>query len=541
MKHRILAILLFFLPVFLLLGIVVVESPELPVGETTYQWLWVSRLSILFFACTVAGAICIGRKGNCFPAFYWSVVWSLIFWGGIEAIWGLRQIYGFTSSNHSLYKLTGSFFNPGPYSGYLAMVFPVSLNEWFRLKKQTGRNSVEQIGYYLAGGVALLIVCVLPAGMSRSAWMATIVSGLWVCGMHYSWGKKWKRVWQEYRKRATIVIVMVLIGWVIGGIALFGLKKDSANGRLFMWKICCRAIAERPLTGYGIQGFAYAYGEEQEKYFAKGEYTAQEEKVAGSPEYAFNEYLQTMMEWGITVFLLILSFIAFSLFEGIRKERLSACGGIISLLVFAFSSYPMQLPVFVVSFFFLIAACVAGRSYVGWVVFSFCVGIMGVALWKQNVYKECKEWTSAKILYSAGAYDSAKKDYQKLCPALKNKGAFLFEYGHCLHKLGEYEASNEVLKQAMYRNNDPMILNIIAKNYQQMKQYQLAEEYFFRSIHRLPGRIYPYYLLAKLYAECNMPCEMKEVAEIVLTKDPKVQSTAVKEMKAEIKKLLLKR
>ncbi len=46
-----------------------------------------------------------------------------------------------------------------------------------------------------------------------------------------------------------------------------------------------------------------------------------------------------------------------------------------------------------------------------------------------------------------------------------------------------------------------MILNVIGKNYQQMGDCLSAEDWFIRSTHRLPGRIYPYYLLAKLYAE----------------------------------------
>jgi hypothetical protein len=33
----------------------------------------------------------------------------------------------FTASQHHLFKITGSFFNPGPYSGWLAMVFPMAL------------------------------------------------------------------------------------------------------------------------------------------------------------------------------------------------------------------------------------------------------------------------------------------------------------------------------------------------------------------------------------------------------------------------------
>ena len=49
------------------------------------------------------------------------ITWLFILAGAVEAVWGLAQVYGFTASNHSLYALTGSFYNPGPYSGFLAM------------------------------------------------------------------------------------------------------------------------------------------------------------------------------------------------------------------------------------------------------------------------------------------------------------------------------------------------------------------------------------------------------------------------------------
>ena len=63
------------------------------------------------------------------------VVWLMILAGTIEAILGLLQVYGYEPSNHSLYALTGSFYNPGPYSGFLAMCLPLALNEWLEGKK----------------------------------------------------------------------------------------------------------------------------------------------------------------------------------------------------------------------------------------------------------------------------------------------------------------------------------------------------------------------------------------------------------------------
>ncbi|WP_294629525.1 hypothetical protein [uncultured Bacteroides sp.] len=111
------------------------------------------------------------------------------------------------------------------------------------------------------------------------------------------------------------------------------------------------------------------------------------------------------------------------------------------------------------------------------------------------------------------------------------------------HQLKEYELSNGVLKEAEQISCDPMILNVIGKNYQSLGEYEKAERYLLRSIHRLPGRIYSYYLLTKLYAEPGylQPEKMRRTAEVVLTKESKVQSTAVREMREEIEKMILKR
>ena len=37
--------------------------------------------------------------------------------GLVEAVWGMQQLHGHVYSHHSLFRLTGSFFNPGPIPG----------------------------------------------------------------------------------------------------------------------------------------------------------------------------------------------------------------------------------------------------------------------------------------------------------------------------------------------------------------------------------------------------------------------------------------
>lgn len=517
--------------------VVFATSNDIPVGEMAYQKLWLGRMVFVFVVCFVC-SLCLNRKQYLsFPSI---VIWVLITLGGIEAIWGLRQIYGLAVSNHSLYALTGSFYNPGPYSGYLAMIFPLCLHEWLNLREKTERTWVEQGKYYMALGVMLLILCVLPAGMSRSAWIAAAISGVWIYGMHASWGSKLKEIRKRYKRKVGLACIAGGVIIIMIGYALFQLKATSANGRLFMWKVSTLAIAESPVIGHGIGNFVSVYGRAQEDYFANGEYSETEELVAGSPEYAFNEYLQVAVEYGIPFLLVVSLVIGFSLWKGSSEGRIGLCGGVISVLVFAFSSYPMQIPGFAVTFYFLLAACAIGRSRIILLLFMAMMVLLGAYYWKNNQYDACKDWHRGKMLYNIGAYQSAKEDYEKLYPELVNRGAFLFEYGYSLHKLKEYDNSTRILEEAMTHSNDPMILNIIGKNYQVTGDYEKAEEFLIRSTHRLPGRIYPYYLLTKLYAEpkYRQPEKLKQVIEIVLTKEPKVQSTAVREMREEVKKLL---
>lgn len=400
---------------------------------------------------------------------------------------------------------------------------------------------MEWTGYYGAVAVLFLILCVLPAGMSRSAWVAALISGIWVYGVHKSWPVRLKRVWMRNKTKVLAVTSVLCIVVLVGGVCLFNLKKDSASGRLFMWKISSRAIAEKPFTGYGQGNFALAYGTSQEAYFAEGSYSPQEELVAGSPEYAFNEYLQIALEWGIPVLLCCLAFAGFCLRRGVELKRWGPCGSVISLLVFAFSSYPMQLPAFVIAFLILLMACIAGRFLAWQLAFACVLGFSGYHWWQADVHQECKDWANCRMLYQAGAYQSAKEGYERLYPKLKGRGAFLFEYGHCLHKLKEADASILLLKEASTRSCDPMILNIIGKNFQEKGEYAQAEKWLLRSTHLLPGRIYPYYLLAKLYASPGylQPDKFHEMADLVLTKEPKVQSTAVREMRDEIRKLVI--
>ena len=419
--------------------------------------------------------------------------WSLILFGAIEAIWGLLQVYGYEPSNHSLYALTGSFYNPGPYSGFLAMCLPLALHEWLEGKR---------IWKHLALVAWVLMLVVLPSGMSRSAWLAALVASGYVLGMHYR-----DRL---YRFRKFFWIGGLLL--ILLGVGAYHWKKDSADGRLLMWKVAIQAVLEYPWQGVGWENVAGAYGDAQERYFASGVASEQEVHVAGAPEYVFNEYLQVAMAWGVLALCGILLLVGGCFCLGHRGRMFGVCGALLSLSVFSFSSYPFQFLEFIVAFGALLVACLMRLRNVYLQVAVLIIGI-GVCLY----------------LY----------DYREEYPM--RKAHTMFNRAHSLHKAGEWEASTEILKETMRISSDARILNIIGKNCQALGEYKEAEEWFIRSTHRLPNRIYPYYLLAKLYAEHPkyFPREKLEWAvRMVLEKEAKVESTAIKQMREEVKILL---
>ena len=418
-----------------------------------------------------------------------AVVWTLIAFGVKEAVLGLLQVYGYEVSNHSLYALTGSFYNPGPYSGFLAMCLPLALNEWLK---------GERIWKYVALVALVLLVVVLPSGMSRTAWLAAVVASCYVCGMRYR-----DRLYR-YRKLFWVGVLLL----AVSGIGAYHWKKDSADGRLLMWKVAFQHVP-LPWNGVGWENVAGAYGDGQERYFASGKGTEQEEYVAGAPEYVFNEYLQVGLAWGVPAMLGIIIGVVVCFSWGHNSRQYGVCGALLSLAVFAFASYPFQFLAFILAFIALLVACAMGHRKVWVQVMALVLGI-GLGI------------------YAVGHRPA--KDARRM-----------FEEAHALHKAGEWQASTELLKETMKVSSDAMVLNIIGKNFQAMGYPYIAEGWFIRSTHRLPNRIYPYYLLAKLYAEHPklFPKEKLEWAvRMVLEKEAKVESTAIREMREEVKNLL---
>lgn len=479
---------------------------------------------------------------------YWMTL-GLLLTGFLESYWGMRQLYGFNHSLHNQFKITGSFFNPGPYACYLSVILPVAfyylLHDWNCRKV---RFRIRYWKVYLRWGVSALTcigaILVLPATMSRASWLA----GIGGCGMiilfYILKNKKVSIYYNTHKKRCIGLLSLLTVLLFAGCIGMYYLKKDSADGRTLIWKNSVQTILHHP-AGVGIGNFSGSYGDEQAAYFAAGKGSQQEEYVAGNPEYAFNEYLQICIEQGIFPFILFMAIIGYSLYIGIRRKKVAPTASLLSLLIVCTMSYPFSVLPFLIALAFILAWIHSDekrKSFIPTLTPGFAlVGLLVLFLCLYNrypTYQAYKKWYTL-TLYGASTSSDAIKKYKEIYPLLADQLNFLFEYAQCASKNEMYEESNRILEKATRISCDPMLYNIMGKNHQALQKYAEAEQCFQKSANIVPNRIYPYYLMALMFVEAGDMEKAKAAAHIVLTKEPKVKSTAIDEMKEKMRKLVV--
>jgi len=468
--------------------------------------------------------------------------------GLVEAIWGLRQLYDLTPSQHNLFKTTGSFFNPGPYAGYLAIVMPLvfyyMLNDYRIFKHKI--HSVY-IPFYIRWAIAafsfISITLVLPATMSRASWIATAI-GCLIATLFYSLkSKNLQKYIKHFGKKQILSLSVLLILLTVCLAGAYYLKKDSADGRTLIWKTSIQAIKENPF-GVGLGSFPGVYGDKQTQYFLEEKGSEREQLIAGNPEYAFNEYLQICIELGIIPFFVFISICIYTVYAGIKRKKYAAIGAFVSLLIFALMSYPFSILPFLISFVFLISLSCSNYSDIRRGISKNIALIMilflitNVLLYNRYpTHDAYKKWNKAQILYRINQHKDAAVEYKNLYPLLNHEVQFLFEYAQSLSKSEQYEESNKVLEKAVKISCDPMLYSVMGKNHQALENYTLAEQYFIKAAMIVPSRLYPYYLLAKLYDEMGDREKVCKMAELIQLKEAKVHSMAVNEMREELKSI----
>lgn len=478
----------------------------------------------------------------------------LVIGGLIQVTYGELQLYNFYPALNPNFPITGSFFNPGPYSGYLTAVFPIALglhffiDQWKRDDITPFRDLIKIIAIVTALGVIL----VLSVTASRAAWIALVFSGGFLMFFRFRWDRRFLEALDTPIKRTIgILLGLAIVAGV--GTGLYYLKKDSADGRTLIWKASWEMIRENPLTGLGFDRFQAGYMESQAAWF-RGNPNDPSVPLADDVVYAFNEGVQLMVEQGLfgIGLVLILLFAAFKIRGSLENpEILMAQAGLVSILVFGMFSYPSHiLSIKICGIFYL--AILAGRSQilVDWKVHQYGKTVKGIFVLlaffvamiafvtSNSLYKAVKEWNYAYSLYHGGAFAPAVDGYEKALPMFDHNGEFLTNYGKALSMAGKHKEAIFILESAKKYLGNTVIQTTLGDSYMALGKNEQAETAYQLAAEMLPDRFYPRYLLVKLYASTGAWDKMEPLAHRLIEKEPKIPSRAVEEIKTEIQDLL---
>ncbi len=411
--------------------------------------------------------------------------------GGYEAIVGILQGLEIISSNNQNFMITGTFLNPGPYSIAIvgALCYCIAC---FERKEQT--KWVK----YLCIACCILCALVLPATQSRTAFVA-----LGACCLII------------YRKRLKLrnILIIALIA-VAAGTMLYYFKKESADGRVFIWLISLKAVfSSKWLSGYGLGGFRPTYATFAEEYFSNHPDT-HFLSVASCPEYSFNDYIQIGVELGIIGIILAVS-LAVTAIKALIKNNTAIGYSALAVLICSLFSYPFNLLQFQVFA-------------------TFCLAIGAV-----YCQKEQKHGIATNAILSIVAVISillSVKSNNSRSSLLDDH--YYFSMGQHLNSEHLYNESNQYLLKGLMMSDDPMFYNVMGRNYQSLGAYKLAEESYFKAFGILPNRIYPLKLLMDLYKETKETDKLINIATKIINFKPKIVSDYTDEVQKEAQQIL---
>lgn len=448
----------------------------------------------------------------------------LLLGGLYEALLGILQLLEILPPQHHIYLVTGSFFNPGPYSAYIAMVLSIAsgylCNNIFSKvsvqysKTLSTRYILRKSIYIICIITFVLSIIILPATWSRSA----IITYLFIVTLLLS--KKNKKL----LKRIVIPILLAII-------ALYIVKRESADGRILMMIISLHSFIEKPLFGHGIGSFLHSYASSQAAYFRENPISPFI-SVAGAPEYSFNELLSIGVEQGIIGIIFFVLICTYSLLIFYKKHCVLFYGWLallgISCFSYPFSLYPFKI---LAAIFVASAANLAPTRFISSVrqqrisIPIISLSIIVILLSLPRITKKVQAFENWKLISNNQSTTFVNK-YEEWYDYLSDNPYYLFEYAKSLQVLHRYNDSNAVLHRANLLSADPMFHILIGNNYKELKAYKEAEYHYLLAHYTIPNRLYPLYQLLILYDSIGDIENAYKLACHIVNSKPKIQSSA---------------
>jgi O-antigen ligase len=487
------------------------------------------------------------------------------------------SIAAFTQPWETLFHVKGIFYNTGIWGCFVALSILVA-------SCLLAQHKSWMVKIILS--VILAVLCVaLYCSYSRTAWISVFVGEVIL-------------LFAVFRNRISQKSIQIMggVGVVAFGLVLaglYGIKKESADGRLLIWRVSSEMIQRAPLMGHGLNGFEAQYMDHQADYF-RNHPDSPYAMLADDVFSPFNEYLKIGIEWGLVGLLLVAGILYLVWFKR-RPEEASERPAVImaqvvlvGLLVQAFFSYPFSyfsfkiLLVFVVGILSARAPSIAMHrgdarclncdlsdsydSFDSSVSAEPCqphhinqinhtkitvqtkkrnlilstVGILILlALLAVPTFRHITHLNQWNRAIHQGYRDSrgALEMLDALYPAFNTSADFLYMYGVSLYNAQRFESALVVLQQSQHYKSSYRATLQLGMCYEKLNNIPQAMEEWREASNMIPSRFAPPYLMAKTLYETGDTENARKIHTELLNKKKKIDSLPVTIMLQEINEL----
>lgn len=467
---------------------------------------------VLLFTCVVS------RNGfrNLFESlrsrsfFYCIALVSLI-----TSLHGFLQYIGLISSFNEVYTITGTFENPAGFATVQAAMFPFVFSRCF--DKTSGR--FHKCFSFVVSVLCLFSVVLSESRMGFLAICAAILVFFAFTDSVVLFFKKHRWVWIP-----TAIIIVSLF------IVLYYIKKDSADGRLFIWMRCIDMIKERPLFGYGTYGFQSNYMAAQADFF-RGNPDSPFVMLADSVTKPFNEYIELTVNYGLvglTMAVALLVLILLRLFKSDKDTKVLGLSFVVSVFVMCQFSYPFMYDVlWVLCFMAIVPAFIKNGKefemsrFVRVVASLLLIG--GIVSSFRAMYYDMK-WTEMYKRTELGYVNRMMPYYAEMKHIMKNNPLFIYNYAAELNKAQRFEESLEVLDICSKSWNDYHVQILYSDIYAKKGDMDRALMACDQAYNMVPCRFDPLYRKMLIYGYSNDTINVVRTAHEILEKPIKVHS-----------------
>jgi O-antigen ligase len=477
------------------------------------------------------------------PTFVPMIIFLVLLSGIIQCIWGSLQYFGIVSLYAGIFRIVGSFQNPGVYANYLACIFPMALAVLLYSERKAKKVLFVTSLFFI-----LCCIFVMPLTMARTAWLGMLVGTFVVLQYRFGW---FVSTITRLKKRILIFVIVVLLIFI--GMAcyfIYHIKPESAQGRMLIYKIAMEICKKRPMFGTGFNTFAKEYNFYQSDYFASGAGDETEKWLADNVQVAFNEYLQVVVETGFVGLMLMLSIGGILIVYRTRirtSNAIGALGGVASIACCACFSYPFrEISIIVLAGWMLLIvendikplSISVTATCQKTIAILFMLITIFLCYYSITTILSVSRWKNLTAQTSIYGFDNNREKYKDLYTKLNKDPYFLYNYGVELILAKDYKQGILVLQQTSLYLSNTEIFCYLGDAYKGIRLYKKAEKNYLFASNMVPNKFYPLYCLANLYYETGNATKAYEIAIKLVNKKEKVQSYTTYRIKSEMKQLI---